>query len=374
MKPIQNNDHLLSNKEISGSKSIVLDVLRIAAAITVLIHHAIIQWGFAGYLDKDWGHTAVVVFFVLSGYVIAYTTFKNRRSWKQYAQARLSKLYSVLIPCLIITSLVQLYVYYNSSNLFEGYSRGDSFIRYILSALYLNEIWFFSAAPPINGPLWSLSFEFWYYCLCGVCMYARSTKFFYLLLAGICLLAGPKILLMLPVWMMGYFAYRMPEPGISYRLRWVTGILLMLMPVFLMEILPAMPFTLGKKPLYFTNQFFTDYIIGFTLSAGIWLLPNVEAKKVMQHSLNAVMRRLANLTFPLYLLHAPLFILYRSIFGTDEGNWVAMLAAIMVVLISSLAIGFFINKTHIYWKKYFALILQKIIPENRLKTSGVPYL
>lgn len=363
-----------NSKEISGAKSIALDIFRIAAAMTVFIHHAIIQWGFARYLDKDWGHTAVIVFFVLSGYVIAYTTFKNKRSWKQYAQARLSKLYSVLIPCLIITSLVQLYVYYNSPSLFEGYSRGDSFIRYILSALYLNEIWFFSAAPPINGPLWSLSFEFWYYCLCGVCLYARSTKFFYLLLAGICLLAGPKILLMLPVWIMGYFAYRMPEPGIGCRLRWGIGILCMLMPLFLMEILPAMPFTLGRRPLYFANQFFTDYVIGFTLAAGIWLLPNMETEKLVQHRLNAVVRMLANLTFPLYLLHAPLFILYRSIFGTDAGNLAAMLAAIAVVLMVSLGIGYFINKTHIYWKKCFALILQKITPENRLKISRLPYL
>ncbi|MGN6214155.1 acyltransferase family protein [Parafilimonas sp.] len=368
------NNHLPNSKEISGAKSIALDIFRIAAAMTVFIHHAIIQWGFARYLDKDWGHTAVIVFFVLSGYVIAYTTFKNKRSWKQYAQARLSKLYAVLIPCLIITSLVQLYVYYNSPGLFEGYSRGDSFIRYILSALYLNEIWFFSAAPPINGPLWSLSFEFWYYCLCGVCLYARSTKFFYLLLAGICLLAGPKILLMLPVWIMGYFAYRMPEPGIGCRLRWGIGILCMLMPLFLMEILPAMPFTLGRRPLYFANQFFTDYVIGFTLAAGIWLLPNMETEKLVQHRLNAAVRMLANLTFPLYLLHAPLFILYRSIFGTDAGNLAAMLAAIAVVLMVSLGIGYFINKTHIYWKKCFALILQKITPENRLKISRLPYL
>ena len=204
-----------------------------------------------------------------------------------------------------------------------------------------------------------------------MCLYTRSTKFFYLLLAGICLLAGPKILLMLPVWMMGYFAYRMPEAGISYRLRWVIGILCMLMPVFLMEIMPAMPFTLGRKPLYFANQFFTDYVVGITLSAGIWLLPNVDTKKVMHHRLNAAMRSLANLTFPLYLLHAPLFILYRSILGTHKGNLAAMLAAIIVVLTVTLGIGYFINKTHIYWKKYFALILQKITPENRQATLSI---
>jgi peptidoglycan/LPS O-acetylase OafA/YrhL len=52
-------------------------------------------------------HLAVMVFFVLSGCVIAYTTFQRHPGDVQkYIIARLSRLYSVVIPALILTGIL----------------------------------------------------------------------------------------------------------------------------------------------------------------------------------------------------------------------------------------------------------------------------
>jgi peptidoglycan/LPS O-acetylase OafA/YrhL len=148
---------------ITGSTSVVLDSLRIAAALTVLVFHLFYHWfeklNITHKLDQA-AHMAVVVFFVLSGYVIAYTTTVNNRGGLKYMQARFSRLYSVVIPALIITAVCEIIIHMYSPALQAHFSRGTSWPRYIISGLFINEIWFFSAAPPVNGPLWSLSYEY----------------------------------------------------------------------------------------------------------------------------------------------------------------------------------------------------------------------
>src|ERR1700679_1574732 len=101
---------------IAGSSSIFLDILRIGAAFTVLYIlrigaaftvlyiHAFDRWfpSLAHAQDKpgEPSHAAVIIFFVLSGYVIAHTTISKNRGAMQYAQARLTRLSSVVIPAL----------------------------------------------------------------------------------------------------------------------------------------------------------------------------------------------------------------------------------------------------------------------------------
>lgn len=56
---------------ISGKVSIFLDSLRIIAALTVFYVHANNQWNGIEQTLPDLSHLSVVIFFVLSGFVIA---------------------------------------------------------------------------------------------------------------------------------------------------------------------------------------------------------------------------------------------------------------------------------------------------------------
>ena len=77
------------NPLMPRSTSIFLDALRLLAALIVFASHA----SYILFHASIWipGHLAVMIFFVLSGYVIAYTTFRRPCTPKEYAIARFSR-------------------------------------------------------------------------------------------------------------------------------------------------------------------------------------------------------------------------------------------------------------------------------------------
>ena len=91
-----------NSRILSGGPSILLDSLRLGASLVVVFNHALDMWfpnlGVDPSLPGNTAHAAVVAFFVLSGYVIAHTTTSNNRGALHYAYARLSRLYSVVLP------------------------------------------------------------------------------------------------------------------------------------------------------------------------------------------------------------------------------------------------------------------------------------
>ena len=72
--------------------SLYLDALRFLAAMVVFASHLgyerFTKGGMEWIRDLNLGSDAVVVFFVLSGFVIAHTTFARDRGPAAYAQAR----------------------------------------------------------------------------------------------------------------------------------------------------------------------------------------------------------------------------------------------------------------------------------------------
>jgi peptidoglycan/LPS O-acetylase OafA/YrhL len=349
-------------KTISGGNSIFIDCLRIAAAFAVFFVHGYDQWhtkeGYE-YEGTPWGHMAVVVFFVLSGYVIAFSTTVNNRGILQYAQARLSRLYSVLIPTLIITAVIEVIAKLADPVLLAHYTRGASWPRYIVSGLFLNEVWFQSASPPINGPLWSLSFEFWYYVVFGLFFFRVKGWKGLLLPLLACCIAGPKILLMMPIWLMGNWAYRTSSPVKSRALSWLLVAGLFALSTVLFFVLPGWPLRLGGAPLFFAGQFITDTIIGIFISLALWLLPQSNAAVSKKSAGVNIIRKLADLTFPLYVLHHPMLILVRSIWKTRLYDNVQMVIALLIVFIPAMLIGYVMEENRKHWIALFKKLLFK---------------
>ena len=88
--------------------SLYLDVVRFTAAMVVFIGHVSGQrfvgglfWQLGAYMDE-----AVTVFFVLSGFVIAYVIDQREDDAERYAVARASRLYSVALPAILATVLL----------------------------------------------------------------------------------------------------------------------------------------------------------------------------------------------------------------------------------------------------------------------------
>ena len=85
--------------------------MRFAAAAAVFLDH-LTSYPFSTNTDAhrhglaligSYGGSAVVVFFVLSGFVIAYVTDTREQTARAYAVSRFSRVYSVIIPALLLT-------------------------------------------------------------------------------------------------------------------------------------------------------------------------------------------------------------------------------------------------------------------------------
>jgi len=194
---------------MSQAFSTYLDLLRLAAALLVFVHHASYaryhgHWlqGLAGY-----GHEAVVVFFVLSGYVIAYTREHKDHDWRHYAVQRLSRLWSVALPAIALTLLLDAWGRWLHPAPYP--ERASGWGPVLASVLFVNEFWIEGWAAGSNIPLWSLSYEAGYYLLFGVLSFSpprwRAT-----LALACALLIGPRLLLLLPAWWLGVRIRRSP--------------------------------------------------------------------------------------------------------------------------------------------------------------------
>src|SRR5579872_4558365 len=95
----------MPDNPMNEETSCYLDLARFTAAIEVLITHAkreSITGGFLGTFGQ-YGHEAVAVFFVVSGVVISHSVRNRRGGPTDYFIARLSRLWSVVIPAVVLT-------------------------------------------------------------------------------------------------------------------------------------------------------------------------------------------------------------------------------------------------------------------------------
>jgi hypothetical protein len=115
----------------------------------------------------------VIVFFVLSGFVIACASDERDRTLGQYALNRLSRLWSVSLPALVPGFVISPFV----SPSFLTSEPSDDSLRTAANALFLGQSWFLDLTPPMNAPFWSLNYEAWFYAIFGAYMFLpRRTR------------------------------------------------------------------------------------------------------------------------------------------------------------------------------------------------------
>src|ERR1700680_3766033 len=93
------------------STSIYLDLVRFLAATTVFVAHANFDrftggLPFLSRLGMDIANDAVIVFFVLSGLVIAYVANTKENTLREFFLSRFARLWSVVVPALFLTVIL----------------------------------------------------------------------------------------------------------------------------------------------------------------------------------------------------------------------------------------------------------------------------
>ena len=152
-----------------------IDWLRFLAAFTVVVDHTrAFNWVEHPYPNFSvqpigWmvfvslfslGKQAVVVFFVLSGWLVGGHTIRKVRAdtfdASAYAADRFTRIYVPLVPTLLYTAIIA-----------QWSGAPAAPWSYLASLFSLQNIHPEVGAPPANGPLWTLVYEAWFYVLAG---------------------------------------------------------------------------------------------------------------------------------------------------------------------------------------------------------------
>ena len=161
------------------------DALRAVAALLVMSSHVrdvfLTGWrpGFGVgawllYELTSFGHPAVMVFFVLSGFWITKVVVERQEAgtfnWGDYLLDRLSRLWLVLLPALLLGAVADTITFhvlhfpppgFGAQSIPADVQTHLSPTWFAANALFLQGL--FAPAFGSNGPLWSLTNEFWYY-------------------------------------------------------------------------------------------------------------------------------------------------------------------------------------------------------------------
>ncbi|MDP5142037.1 acyltransferase [Rheinheimera baltica] len=350
---------------LEKTTSLYLDFLRLLSALLVFAYHARAerlngQWiGVVG----NFGHDAVIVFFVLSGFVIAYTTARKPADINSFIKSRLARLYSVAVPALIFTVLADYIGQYFNPSIYitPYYEDSQPLARFVYNLLFINEIWHTSWRAFSNGPFWSLSYEFFYYLIFALAFYLKGwRRLLYVALAA--LVAGPKILILLPTWLVGVLLFHLNK---NITLRFSFSLFLMfgsivLYSAYRLSGLPnylynATKELIGKEfiliSLDMSRWFLNDYIVSMLVAMNILGTASILRYISINHRVSFFIRYFAGMTFTLYLFHYPLLQLFGSTLSNNVIIVTLSLASVMII--APVTEG---SKTH--WLRLFNRIHQ----------------
>ncbi|WP_155754182.1 acyltransferase family protein, partial [Burkholderia vietnamiensis] len=325
----------MKDGSINKNTSVWLDVMRALAAQAVVFGHLYQLYFFGNHAGPEsetasyfhafiiyvsrYSHDAVIVFFVLSGYLVGGSTVKALRgqyfSWQSFLISRLSRLWTVLLPCLLLTASID----FVSTHYGTGYQiLGNWTSMYPTTWLdenpwsaqrFFSNLFFLTrvTAPMFgsNISLWSLMNEFWYYLMlpAGVIFMTGGAK--QRIIAATILIVTFAVAinlshgLLLPffigfmIWLMGVVAYLI-KPTKS----------LVISALFAVAACSWMWATRAESEIDTTKDILTGIIITCAI---------IATRIFPTRHLERISRFMAGYSFSLYTLHLPLIVMLMSL-------------------------------------------------------------
>jgi peptidoglycan/LPS O-acetylase OafA/YrhL len=282
------------------------------------------------YAVTGYGHQAVIVFFVLSGYFIGTSVMgsanKLHWSWRTYLVSRITRLQLVLFPALVLGAIWDRIgmripqaaaLYYDALYKFNVPSVA---LRSTIPVFFGNFFYLQSIVSPVfgsNGPLWSLSYEFWYYILFPALILAAAAwvgtrlRILYVCLALFLFwFVGAQISFYFLIWLAGATVGRLQRPT-RFKpsfpgLPWLVGF------VFLGALAWCRTHRLSSDLL-------TDYVVALCFTLWLYVLLLGSREGVSPAYENGA-KKLAGFSYTLYLTHFPALLLLRGLLN-PQGNW-----------------------------------------------------
>ena len=368
--------------QISKTRRIDLDGLRGISVIAVLIYHFKFFEGipltFSGFIGVD-------IFFVLSGYVIASTISQKKFNIIKYFENRFRKIFLPLIITIILTLIV-----FNSINDILNIELAEDFYKSANSSTFFYSNWYYfikskdyfyqlSLSPFIHT--WSLSMELQFYLIAPIFLFylKKFQNFFTISIITISLLVphlygsydrnfpfidlenlqlnldfGSKAYFLFParLWefFIGVLLFNIYDLKIFKKKKNISnylvylGLIIIISSFFLISDMSPMPSIYLLLPIFGTSLVLIFYQSN---SQVVFILKN----KIIQY--------LGKISYSLYLVHYPIFILCLNYFYNSFG-----------LILKIISIIFSIFLSHIFYQ----FIEKKSVGKNRLNLKNFLYL
>lgn len=327
---------------MTKSFSVYLDALRFFAAFLVVMSH----FAYPRFSGGSWiwirelnlGSDAVIVFFVMSGLVISYSAQGKPCGPKQYVFDRLTRLFSVALPALLIGFALDCLGSFIAPLSYEGwYYNPLSLWEMLLRGLTFSNEWAgLETRMGSNGPYWSLSYEAAYYALFGFMIFTKGLLRVLLIVTGV-VAAGVNIFLLMPCWLVGVVLQkrisnrRLPEAGGAIACAVIpVGLyvfaLMVGLPKLLLQVYPA-----ADWGLRFSDEFVWNILL--SILVGVHLLGMGGLLSSQQMVFQKAMQWLAGGSFSLYILHYPALQFFGAIgfSGVSFSHQVALLSSTCIL-------------------------------------------
>ena len=321
--------------------SVALDATRGAAALLVLLDHCHNLF----FVDRDAamqasvhprlisvaynlasaGPQAVVIFLVLSGYLIGGSIFRtaqaDRWSWKSYLTQRFVRLWLVLLPALVLCAgwdAARVAMAGSSAQAPSGNfvtalaASGVTWTNFFGNVFFLQTIR--TATFGSDRVLWSLAAEFWYYLLFPLAFLAirRGAPVWIRFVYGagflvVAAFVGRGMLGLFPVWLCGALLAAVRVPRLGRRVRLAAFVLYL--PSLYFFIAFHWPWRLFKM----------DHALGMVTALFLWVILSAQSRVQEGAIMVRAARSLAGMSYSLYLAHYPMLAFFAR--WLAPGRW-----------------------------------------------------
>ena len=332
---------------LTTSESLMLDVIRVVAAAVVALGHLTQSTFSKGWPDlTPLARCSVAVFFLLSGFVIRYVTCGRPTTLGHYLGDRASRIYSIALPALLFTLVADTISRHVNPGFYAPWEADYTHpLRAIATNLFFcGQLWTHIVSPLSNSPFWSVNYEVAYYILYGCWFYLTGIKRWTSLLA-VALIFGPRVLYLAPLWILGcllhdlYQRWNSPKQSAA-GITWLTlgvmaglGVMIHHVALFINE--PQNhPMDIVDRIATSSGVWNNDYLFGLVWALVFLALLWLARQLVLQPGTRFArsLHFIAEGTFPIYLLHFPLYVLIGACVPYNHASLLAKLTVFFSVL------------------------------------------
>ncbi len=344
-----------------NSKSQYLDVLQLfrgLAALMVVLHHSVgslkyyhkIDFPFLNYLAYI-GKFGVDFFFVLSGFIITYSTFykdEAPNSLCNYIKNRLIRIYVPYLPIGVFMLLLYL--------LLPGFSNSDRAISVLTSLTLIPD------GNPALSVAWTLSFELCFYLLFGLSFFLKKGWNWFVLGWLVAIIVFNYSLFSSLVFLKKPFFSILFS---TYNIEFILGYLLaqlIVRKIQLNRILLILLFFLSLISFFYCTfnllkgfLFEVNLLFAFVVFLGIYITISTVNFKINNLSL---LMMVGNATYSIYLIHNPLQMILIRLFPKITSAATSIIVLVVVLILSSIVgYGYYL----LFEKKAIYIIKSKLI-------------